>query len=265
MSSEKPSFLSTEHGYSLACHQLQGSAPGIIFLGGFRSDMEGSKALRLQQHCMEQGYGYIRFDYSGHGQSGGTFTEGTIGSWAQDALAILDQLTEGPQILIGSSMGGWIMLLAALQRSERIAGLIGIAAAPDFTETLMWDAFSDDQKQKLKDNGLIHLPSDYDEPYPVTRSLIEEGRTQLLLKGDIPLTCPVRLMHGMQDTAVPWQTASGLADCLTSDDVSIHYIRDGDHRLSREEDLQLLCKTLDRLVNLYNHSFSLNKFNQQSI
>ena len=232
----------------LAWARLPGRGPGVVFLPGYRSDMQGSKALALRDHCAARGQAFLRLDYSGHGESAGRFEDGTIGRWAADALAVFDALTEGPQILVGSSMGGWIGLLLARQRRERLAGFIGLAPAPDFTETLMWPSFSDDQRQAVMRDGMIHLPSQYGDPTPVTRALIEDGRHQSVLGTPLDLPCPVRILQGMADPDVPWRHALRLVDALTGGDVRLHLIKDGDHRLSRPEDLRLLTETLDSLL-----------------
>lgn len=231
----------------LAYARLPGRGPGVMFLPGFRSDMQGTKALALRDHCTARGQAFLRFDYSGHGESAGRFEDGTIGQWTDDALAIFDALTEGPQILVGSSMGGWIATLLARQRAERIAGLLLLAPAPDFTEALMWPAFAPEQRVALMRDGVIHLPSQYGDPTPVTRALIEDGRNHLLLNAPIPLHCPVRILQGMADPDVPWRHALRLVEALASQDVRLHLIKDGDHRLSRPEDLALLGETLDQL------------------
>ncbi|KZD05406.1 alpha/beta hydrolase family protein [Oceanibaculum pacificum] len=240
-------------GESLAYRRIRGSAsaatPGIVFLGGFKSDMTGTKALALEALAQDRGLDFLRFDYFGHGASSGSFEDGSIGRWAEDSVAALDALTEGPQILVGSSMGGWLMLLTALARPERIAGLVGIAAAPDFTEDLMWAEFSEDVRRQIMTEGRYERPSEYsDDPYIITRKLIEDGRNHLLLRGPIALACPVRLLHGMRDPDVPWQVSTRLAEALTGDDVSVTLVKDGDHRLSREQDLALLRRTVGELV-----------------
>jgi len=236
-------------GHCLAYHATAGDSPGVVFLGGFMSDMTGTKAMALEAHCRAQGRAFLRFDYLGHGQSSGAFEDGTIGRWADDAIAAIDQLTEGPQVLVGSSMGGWIMLLAALALPSRVAGLLGVAAAPDFTESLIWDGFDDDQRGILMDEGILHLAGDYgDAPYPITRGLIIEARDHLLLDGPIGLDCPVRLIQGMADNDVPWQTALTLAERLAGDDVEVTLVKGGDHRLSEARDLDRLGRTLDALI-----------------
>ena len=232
----------------LAWARLPGRGPGVVFLPGFRSDMQGSKALALRAHRAARGRAFLRFDYSGHGESAGRFEDGTIGQWAADAVAVLDALTEGPQVLVGSSMGGWIALLVARARAARFAGLVGIAPAPDFTEALMWPAFDAATRAALLRDGVIHLPSQYGDPTPVTRALIEDGARQSVLGGPIPLRCPVRILQGMRDPDVPWRHALRLVEALEGEDVRLHLIKDGDHRLSREQDLELLSQTLDALL-----------------
>jgi len=232
----------------LAWARLSGEQPGVVFLPGFRSDMQGSKAAALHAHCSASGRALLRFDYSGHGESAGRFEDGTIGQWANDAIALFDALTEGPQILVGSSMGGWIALLLARARPERIVGLVGIAPAPDFTEKLMWPAFDTAQRATILRDGVLHLPSQYGDPTPVTRALIEDGRDHNLLDAPIPLRCPVRILHGMRDPDVPWRHSLRLVEALEGEDVRLHLIKDGDHRLSRPEDLRLLSETVDALL-----------------
>ena len=238
--------LKRKDGSTIAYHQTSGKLPGIVFLTGFKSDMMGSKALALESYCQQRGQAFLRFDYTGHGQSSGSFESGFIGQWTDDALYAIDQLTEGPQILVGSSMGGWIMFLVALKRTERIAGLIGIAAAPDFTEDLMWKKLSYAQRKEMVANGYVDLPNCYDgqEPYRITHKLIEDGKKQLLLKEPIPLNMPIRLIQGVKDDDVPWSTAGRIMEQVSSDDVEVTYIKSGDHRLSEDHDLARLTRTL---------------------
>jgi pimeloyl-ACP methyl ester carboxylesterase len=240
--------LNRGNGIELAWRKTTGSTPMVVFLPGFRSDMNGEKAVHLATHCAARGQAMLRFDYSGHGASTGRFEDGTIGIWAADALAVIDQLTEGPLILVGSSMGGWIALLTARARPHRIAALIGIAAAPDFTETLMWAAMSQAERATLTNEGVLHVPSQYGDPYPITRGLIEDGRNHLLLHAPIPLACPVRLLHGQCDPDVPWETSLRIAERITGPDVHVTLVKDGDHRLSRPADLALLTRTVDALL-----------------
>ncbi len=206
--------------------------------------MQGSKALALEAWCAERGQAFLRLDYAGHGQSGGVFEEGTIGSWTADAGAVIDAVAPGPILLVGSSMGGWIALLLALERPGRVTALVGVAAAPDFTEDLMWESMMPHEREALARDGVLHAPSAYGEPTPVTRRLIEDGRTRLLLRAPIPIRCPVRLVQGQRDPDVPWERALHLAQRLESDDVQVLLIKDGDHRLSRDADLAALCETV---------------------
>jgi pimeloyl-ACP methyl ester carboxylesterase len=224
--------------------------PGVMFMGGFASDMTGIKAMTLVRFCRERGQGYLRFDYRGHGASEGEFRDGTIGAWLEDSLDVFDKLTAGPQILVGSSMGGWLMLLLAARRSARIAGLVGIAAAPDFTEDV-WQGFSKAQQDELMACGEVARPSAYgDNPYIITRALIEDGRQHFLLNGDIELTCPVRLFHGMADPDVSPAKSLRIAEKLRGSDAVVTLIKDGDHRLSRPQDLQRLCDAVAELSTL---------------
>ncbi len=234
-------------GNQIVCRVRDGRQPGMIFLGGFMSDMTGSKATMLDDYCRRRGRAFVRFDYSGHGVSSGDFKDGTIGQWAKDAIAVFDELTQGPQIVIGSSMGGWIALLLARARPERIAGFIGIAAAPDFTEDMMWADFDETIRETLRTEGLYYQPSDYDDPYPITMRLIEEGRENFVLRSPLAMDCPVRLIQGMQDNDVPWQTAPKLAEHLTADDVEVILVKNGNHSLSEPDDLARLETILDGL------------------
>ncbi len=241
-------FLPGPGGASLAWFRLEGKSPGLMFLGGFRSDMSGTKASALEAHCRNMGRAYVRFDYSGHGESSGKFEEGTIGQWMEDALAILDRVARGPQVLVGSSMGGWIMLLAALARPERVQGLVGVAAAPDFTEDLVRDALTEAVREELDARGYFMRESEYEAPYPITRLLLDEGKNHLLLRDTIRIARPVRLIHGMRDDSVPWDTALRLADALASGDVCLTLIKDGDHRLSTPRDIALIIQAAEELA-----------------
>ena len=216
--------------------------PGLFWLGGFNSDMQGTKALALDEWAAAQRRACVRFDYSGHGESGGRFVDGTIGSWLADAVAVFSQFCHGPQVVVGSSMGGWMALLLAreLMRQRRggtLAGLVLIAPAPDFTEELMWKGFSPEIRKQIEETGVWLRPSEYGEPYPITRALIEEGRNHLLLGSAINVGCPVRILQGAQDPDVPWQHAFALAHRLPAEDVVLTMIQDGDHRLSRPQDI----------------------------
>lgn len=246
---QAPRILTCPGGAAIAYHALPGRSPTVVFLHGFMSDMTGGKAVALEEFCRRRGQAFVRFDTQGHGQSSGAFTDGTIGQWAADAVAVIDAVTSGPLVLVGSSMGGWLMLLAALQRRSRIAGLVGIAAAPDFTETLIWQELSEEQRRALLTDGSIVLPSCYGtDGYTITRRLIEDGRQNLLLHDTVNLHCPVRLIQGMKDADVPWRTALTLQEYLASEDVEVLLVKDGDHRLSRDEDLKRLEAVVDGLL-----------------
>ena len=235
-------------GVELAWVRQEGREPTVVFLPGFGSDMTGEKAIALAAFCAERGQAMLRFDYSGHGTSGGRFEDGAIGRWTDDALAIIDRMTTGPLLLVGSSMGGWIALLVALARSPRVVGLIGIAAAPDFTEVLMWQSMSFEQRATIMRDGILREPSKYGEPYRITRALIEDGRNHLLLGRPIALNCPIRLLHGQCDPDVPWEISLRIAEQVTSEDVRVILVKDGDHRLSRPCDLVLLRQTVAALL-----------------
>ena len=242
-------ILARPDGATIAYYRLAGEPPGIVFLGGFRSDMTGTKALFLEDYCRSRRRAYVRFDYFGHGASSGDFAQGTIGRWREDAIAVIDSLSEGPQILVGSSMGGWIMLLAALARPERIAALVGIAGAPDFTKELLPARLTQEQWREIEQKGAVTLPSDYDPAgYLYSRALIEDGSRHLLLGGPIALDMPVRLLHGLADESVPWRLSLRLAECLASRDVAVTLVKEGDHRLSTAPDLARLAQTLDALT-----------------
>nr|WP_231575908.1 alpha/beta fold hydrolase [Pseudorhodobacter ferrugineus] len=237
-------MFTTAQDRRIAYHQTPrqnpGQGPGVVFLGGFKSDMSGTKALYLEDWAQTQGHAFLRFDYSGHGQSSGNFLDGAIGDWFQDALAAITTLTTGPQILIGSSMGGWIALLVALAIPDRIAGLVGIAAAPDFTEDSMWASFTPAQKAELA-QGQVALPSDYsDDPYIITKRLIDEGRTRLVLRTPLNLPFPVRLLQGTADTDVSPAVALRLMDHAQSPDLRLTLVKDADHRFSTPECLSLI-------------------------
>lgn len=244
-----PGILPRHNGATIAYHRLAGRSPGLVFLGGFRSDMTGTKASFVERYCQLRGNAYVRFDYFGHGASSGDVVLGTISRWTEDAVTVLDSLTEGRQILIGASMGGWLMLLAALARTERIHALVGVAAAPDFTEDLIWQQLDAVQRKRCCEIGAVTLPSKYDPTgYTYPRRLFEDGRRHLVMRAEIPLVCPVRLLHGMLDDAVPWQTSLRLAERLGSRDVAVTLIKEGDHRLSSGADLACLARALDELM-----------------
>jgi pimeloyl-ACP methyl ester carboxylesterase len=228
----------------IAVRAREGGAPGLFWLGGFNSDMQGTKALALDAWAAEHGRSCVRFDYSGHGESGGQFIDGTIGRWLEESVAVFERFCQGPQVVIGSSMGGWIALLLARELAKRsgrasLTGLVLIAPAPDFTEELMWKSFSPEVRHEIESKGVWMRPSQYDDgaPYPITRALIEEGRNHLLLGGSIEVGCPVRILQGAKDPDVPWQHAFTLAHRLPADDVVLTVVQDGDHRLSRPQDI----------------------------
>ncbi len=245
---EETGSLGRGDGVALAWQRLAGRGPGVVFLGGFNSDMTGTKAEFLAGWCEARGTPVLRFDYSGHGSSGGRFADGTIGRWAEDAACVIGALAEGPQVLVGSSMGGWIALLLAARRRVPVRAILGIAPAPDFTEDLMWAEFTPDQRARIERDGAWLRPSDYGDPYPITHALIEDGRRHLLLRGPLALVAPVRILQGMADPDVPWRHALRIAEALTGGDVRVDLIKDGDHRLSRPQDLALLGETLAPLL-----------------
>lgn len=243
----RPSIHEGPNG-AIAYDAVAGAAPTVVFLGGLRSDMTGTKATFLRSWCEGRGRAFLRFDYTGHGASAGRFEDGTIGAWTADALAVIGAVTAGPLILVGSSMGGWVMLEVALAIPGRMAALVGIAAAPDFTEDLIWTRLDADQRLSLEREGAITLANPYDPAgYRIGRALIEEGRARLRLRAPIPIAAPARLLHGQRDAEVPWQTALRLAERLTAEDVRVTLVKDGDHRLSRGSDLALLAETLSGL------------------
>ena len=243
--------LQLPDGTNIAYRRSAGKRPGVIFLGGFMSDMTGTKATTLEAWCRSHGQAFLRFDYSGHGASSGRVEDGTIGRWSGEALAVLEQLAEGPQVLVGSSMGAWLMLLLALARPERVAGLVGVACAADFTDYMIWRELDEASRARLQRDGVIYLPSEYadESPYPITMNFIEEARKHLLLdRQTLRIICPVRLLHGMRDASVPWRISIQIAERLASEDVKVVLLKDGEHRMSRESDLTLLTELLAELV-----------------
>jgi pimeloyl-ACP methyl ester carboxylesterase len=241
----EPDYMITPEGRRIAYRRQPGKGPGVVFLGGFRSDMTGTKAAYLSDWAATRGRAFLRLDYSGHGQSDGAFEDGAIGDWFKDARAALDALTEGPQVLVGSSMGGWIALLLAREMPERTAGLVGIAAAPDFTEDSMWAGFDEGQRAALMRDGRVTLPSDYDDSgYVITRRLIEEGRLRLVLRAPLPLPFPVRLLQGTADTDVPPEVALRLQGHATGPDIRLTLVKGADHRFSTPDCLALIASAI---------------------
>jgi len=252
MSAAEPDFIDVD-GAKIAVRNRAGQvAPGIVWLGGYRSDMLGTKAVVLDEWAEKTGHSALRLDYSGHGESGGDFNQGTISRWLNESLTVLDKYAEGPQILVGSSMGGWIALRMAQElkkAGKSPAGIVLIAPAPDFTAELVEPSLTDTQKKDLMEQGYFEEPSEYSpNPYIYTRALIEDGRNNLVLKGIIETGCPVHILQGMQDEAVPYQHALKLVEHLPLDDVTLTLVRDGDHRLSRPQDLELLIRTVSALA-----------------
>lgn len=233
-------FLETPQGRRIAYHKTDGTGPGVVFLGGFKSDMEGTKAIHLEAWAKTQGMAFLRFDYSGHGQSSGAFEDGAIGDWAEDAYEAIETLTSGPQILVGSSMGGWISSILIAKMREKIAGFVGIAAAPDFTEDSMWAGFSDGQRAELAKSGKVALPSDYGEPYVITKRLIEDGRQNLVLRKPLIANFPVRLLQGTDDADVDLSVALRLLEHVQGDNVRLTLVKGADHRFSTPECLSLI-------------------------
>jgi pimeloyl-ACP methyl ester carboxylesterase len=242
-------FHQTPQGRRIAFRQRAGAGPGVVFLGGFRSDMTGTKAEYLDDWAAGQGRAFLRFDYSGHGASSGDFTDGAIGDWFEDALAVIRARTEGPQVLVGSSMGGWIALLVARAMPQRVAGLVGIAAAPDFTEDSMWATMTEGDRARLMCEGRVERPSDYsDEPYVITRRLIEEGRGRLVLRSPLDLPCPVRLLQGTADVDVPPAVALRLLDHASGPDIRLTLVKGADHRFSTPDCLALIAAAVAEVL-----------------
>jgi len=234
-------FFNSPSGRRLAYVQQKGAGPGVVFLGGFKSDMQGSKALFLEAWAKRQGRAFLRFDYSGHGQSSGNFEDGTIGDWAQDAVEIVTALTRGPQVVVGSSMGGWIALLLAKELPSRVQGLVGIAAAPDFTEDSVWADLDEAQRQAMWRDGQVELPSEYDDsPYIFTRRLIEDGRAHLVLRAPLGLPFPVRLLQGSEDASVKASVPLRILAHASCDDMRLTFVKGADHRFSSPECLNLI-------------------------
>jgi pimeloyl-ACP methyl ester carboxylesterase len=233
----------------IAYNRTAGNGPEVVFCGGFRSNMAGTKALALEAHCAAAGRAFTRFDYRGHGESDGTFTDGTIGGWLADTVAVLDKVTHGPVVLVGSSMGAWIALLAARTRPDRVKGIVLVAPAVDFTEDLIWQRLPMADRLVLERDGVWLRESDYaDEPDQIALRLVEEGRNHLLFGQGIPFDGPVRILHGMKDETVPWHFATRTAEALTSQDVTVTFIKNGDHRLSDAENLSRLMAAVDEVT-----------------
>jgi pimeloyl-ACP methyl ester carboxylesterase len=242
------SYLETQEGRRIGYDRTAGRGPGVVFLGGFRSDKEGTKALALEAWARAAGRAFLRFDYSGHGASSGDFVEGCIGDWFEDARAAILSLTEGPQVLVGSSMGGWISLLMARAHPGKVAGLVTVAAAPDFTED-MWEGFSAEDRRALAAEGQVALPSDYsDAPYVITRRLIEEGRGRLVLRTPLPLPMPVRMLQGTADRDVPVAVALRLLDHAEGPDLRLTLVKGADHRFSEPDCLRLIEAALAEVI-----------------
>ncbi len=241
-------YLTTPQGRKLAYHRTPGAEPGVVFLGGFKSDMEGTKAVHLEDWAKRTGRAFLRFDYSGHGESSGAFTDGCIGAWAEDARAAIEALTEGPQVLVGSSMGGWIALLCAREMQGKVAGLVGVAAAPDFTEDAMWANFDADQRAALEREGQVALPSDYGEPYIITAKLIEDGRQHMVLRSPLRLPFPVRFLQGTADEDVERAVALRLLDHAEGPDMRLTLVDGADHRFSDPDCLALIEASLAEVL-----------------
>ncbi|WP_416878760.1 alpha/beta fold hydrolase [Litorimonas sp.] len=243
-----PDFLNLSDGTKLAYRKVKGKSPTIIWCGGLKSDMEGSKAIYLEDWAKQTGHAYIRFDYFGHGLSDGEFTNGTISRWASDTVSILDELTEGECILVGSSMGGWAGLLAAMELKDRVKAMVLINPAPDFTEKLTYASWTDGQKADLLEKGVVYEASGYEEPYAYSKELIEDGRARQILDAPIALKCPIRILQGAEDTVVPPKHSQRIVNAIESEDVTYTLVKGGDHSLSREQDLKLLSVTLSGLL-----------------
>jgi pimeloyl-ACP methyl ester carboxylesterase len=241
-------FVDRGGGARLAYAAQPGAGPTVVFLGGYASDMTGTKAQYLEGWCGARGQAFLRFDYQGHGLSSGRLVDGTISVWRDDALAVLQECVRGPALLVGSSMGAWVMLLAALAAPERVHALIGVAAAPDFTEDLLWARLGEDQRATLRRDGVIHRPSAYGEPLPFTWRLVEDGRHHLVLRAPLDLPGPVRLLHGTRDLDVPWETSLRLAEAIRGRDVTLTLVKDGEHRLSEPHELALLGAAVASLL-----------------
>lgn len=244
-------YFTSPEGRKIAYHRVDGDGIGVVFLGGFHSDMTGTKAMHLEKWAKRHNRPFLRFDYSGHGESSGNFLDGCIGDWAQDAIAAVQTLTTGKQILVGSSMGGWISLILTKRIADRVAGFIGIVAAPDFTEDSMWANFDQNTRAKLIKDGRVEMPSEYaDEPYIITRRLIEDGRDQLVLRQELQLPFPARLLHGTADTDVETQVALRLLHHAKSPDMRLCLVKDADHRFSSMANLAKIVTSIEEVSRL---------------
>lgn len=244
----QPSQMTTPQGRRIAYHYSPGDGPCVVFLGGLKSDMQGTKAVHLEAWAQARGQAFLRFDYSGHGESSGTFEEGCIGDWAEDTRAVLDTVTQAPLVLVGSSMGGWQALLAIKHTPSRIAGLVTIAAAPDFTEDSMWASFTDAQKTQLEQDGQVALPSDYGEPYIITKRMIEDGRNQLLLREPLAVPVPARFLQGSADKDVDMSVALRLFDHAEGPDMRLTLVDGADHRFSTQACLALITQSVEDVL-----------------
>ncbi|WP_084397450.1 alpha/beta hydrolase [Henriciella aquimarina] len=243
--------LDCTNGRRLAYRQSDGrSGLTFVWLSGFKSDMTGTKVMELEAWAEAEGHGFFAFDYSGHGESAGAFENGTITTWREDALQAIEQCTRGPLVLVGSSMGGWMALLSMLALKDRVDGLVLIAPAPDFTDKLMWPEFDESARADIMEKGVFMRPSEYGDPYPITRALIEDGRQWNLLDKPIPFEGPVRILQGREDPDVPWEHAFRLVEAMTAEDLVFHLIKDGDHRLSRPQDIKRLKATCAEIADI---------------
>ncbi|MEM9210428.1 MAG: alpha/beta hydrolase [Pseudomonadota bacterium] len=247
-------FFETPSGRRIAYEKVMGSGPGVVFLGGFMSDMTGSKATYLESWARETGRAFLRFDYSGHGQSDGNFTDGCIGDWADDAVSVISALTDGPQILVGSSMGGWISLLVMKAMPEKVTGFVGIAAAPDFTEDMYNNALSDEQRRDVMEHGQTLLESEYDDPYPITKKLIEDGRNHFVMGSPISNDIPVRLLIARGDAIVRTETQLAILDAFAHDEVRLTVVKGGDHSFSGQRELQIIRKAIHSVLMTAKHA-----------
>ena len=243
-------YLSAPKGEKIAYKKSDGKGPTLVWCGGLKSDMEGGKATNLHDWAIEEERSYIRFDYFGHGESSGAFREGTISRWASDVVQVIDELTKGDVILVGSSMGGWASLLATLQRPSRVRGLLLIAPAPDFTQKLTWVDWTDEQRETLERDGIVYVPSDYDEPYEYSRVLMKDGKANQILDAPINFDGPVRILQGAVDPVVPWEYSRQILDVITSEDVDYTLVKNGDHSLSAPEDLDRLVRVAKELCRI---------------